>query len=51
MSKDIIINVTSRENRIAIVKNGKLEDFFIEASDQETILGNIYKGKIQSIVP
>ncbi|MFC1594314.1 Rne/Rng family ribonuclease [Candidatus Omnitrophota bacterium] len=51
MSRDILINVTSRENRIAVVNNGALDEFYIEVFSQEEILGNIYRGKIQSIVP
>ncbi|MFC1704607.1 Rne/Rng family ribonuclease [Candidatus Omnitrophota bacterium] len=51
MSRDILINVASKENRIAIVNDGHVDEFYIEVFAQQTILGNIYKGKIQSIVP
>ncbi|MFH1655604.1 MAG: Rne/Rng family ribonuclease [Candidatus Omnitrophota bacterium] len=51
MPKEILINIRDKSKRIAIVKNQVLEEFYLELSDQKTILGNIYKGKVRSIVP
>jgi len=51
MSKEILINIRDKSNRIAVVKNQVLEEFYLEISEQKTILGNIYKGKVRSIVP
>ena len=51
MSKEIIVNCESQEKRIAVVENNTLEDFFIERPQDKTIVGNIYKGKIQSVLP
>src|SRR3990167_4232398 len=50
MSKEILINAKAQEMRVAVLKNGQLEDFFIELSRHNALLGNIYKGKIDSIV-
>ena len=51
MSKEILIHIQEGERRVAILENGKLDDFYIEVDRQQSILGNIYKGRIESIVP
>ncbi len=51
MSKEILINIQEGERRVAILKDGKLDDFYIEVSRYQSILGNIYKGRVESILP
>jgi Rne/Rng family ribonuclease len=51
MSKEILINVEPQEKRVAIVSDGKLEEFYIERPQDKTIVGNIYKGKIEALMP
>lgn len=51
MSKEILINVEPAEKRVAIVSNGVLEEFYIERPQDKTIVGNIYKGKIEAVLP
>ncbi|MDP2938780.1 MAG: Rne/Rng family ribonuclease [Candidatus Omnitrophota bacterium] len=51
MSKDILINIKPKEKRVAVVKEGKLEEFYLELSGDTSLLGNIYKGRIDSVVP
>ncbi|MGD0335641.1 MAG: Rne/Rng family ribonuclease [Candidatus Omnitrophota bacterium] len=51
MSREILINVTAHEKRAAIVSEGKLEEFYIERPQDKTIVGNIYKGKIEAVLP
>lgn len=51
MSKEIIVNRTFEETRVAVLENSKLSDIFIERRESEKILNNIYKGKVQNIVP
>ena len=45
MSKEIIVNRTFEETRVAVLENSKLSDIFIERRESEKILNNIYKGK------
>ena len=47
--KQILINCESLENRIAVVENGKLQDYLIERTDRDTLVGSIYKGKIRNL--
>ena len=51
MAKEILINVEHQEKRVAIVSDGKLEEFYIERPQDKTIVGNIYKGKIEAVLP
>ena len=47
--KEIIINVESLETRVAVMEEGKLEDFFVERPSDDRIVGSIFKGKIQNL--
>ena len=51
MPKEILINVESQEKRVAIVNDGRLEEFYLERPQDKTIVGNIYKGKIEAALP
>ncbi len=50
MAREILINVDPQEKRVAIVNDGKLDEFYIERPQDKTIVGNIYKGKIEAII-
>ena len=50
MSKEIIVNRTFEETRVAVLENDRLSDVFIERRETEKLLNNIYKGKVQNIV-
>ncbi len=47
--KEIIINSESLETRVAILEEGRLEDFTIERADDNRLVGSIYKGKVQNL--
>ena len=49
IKKEIIINAESLETRVAILEEGKLEDFFIERAGEDRIVGSIFKGRIQNL--
>lgn len=51
MPKEILINIEPQEKRIAITDNGRLEEYYIERPQDKTIVGNIYKGKIEAVLP
>ena len=48
--KQIFINVSSSETRIAILENGDLAEFYSEQPDNERMVGDIYKGRVVNIV-
>ncbi len=51
MSSEILINVTARETRIALVENSILQDIYIERANNLRLVGNIYKGKVVRVLP
>ena len=51
MSKEILVQVAQGERRVAVLSDGKLDDFYIELDRHQSMLGNIYKGKVESILP
>lgn len=51
MKKVILISSAINENRIAILEDGKLAEYFVETPDKEKYVGNIYLGRITRILP
>src|SRR5215213_31339 len=52
MSKEMIISVNGREKKIAIIDNGKVTEFYIERGEENSgVVGNIYKGRVQRVLP
>ena len=50
MKKEIIINSTNEDTRIALLENGKLVELFVERPDNERMVGDIYKGRVRKVV-
>ena len=51
MSKEIYINVDHHEKRLVVIDNKKIEEFYVEGQDSVNLVGNIYKGKVESVLP
>ncbi len=51
MSEELLINVTPRETRIAVLENGVLQELYIERASKRGLVGNIYKGKVVRVLP
>ena len=51
MYKKIVINVADHETRVALLEDGNIAELFIEQGDASDIAGNIYKGKVQRVLP
>jgi ribonuclease G len=52
VKREIIVNVTNNEIKIAILDNNTLIDLFIDRlPSYSNILNNIYKGKVKNIIP
>ncbi|MBI5367892.1 MAG: S1 RNA-binding domain-containing protein, partial [Planctomycetes bacterium] len=48
----MLINcLESEESRIAVVEDGVLEEFYLERAARETLVGNIYKGRVLNVLP
>jgi len=51
MLREILINVAEKEKRVALLEDKTLQEFYIEREDSRGIFGNIYKGKVKTIIP
>jgi ribonuclease G len=51
MRKEIIINSSPHEIRIAMLEDGELVELLVEGADAKRIVGNVYKGKVTSVKP
>ena len=51
MEKEIIINATNEETRIAILEDNVLMELFVEKPETQRMVGDIYKGKISNVLP
>jgi ribonuclease G len=47
--REIIINVEKLETRVAVLENGKLEEYLVEHPEEERLVGSIFKGRIQNL--
>jgi len=47
--KEIIINAETLETRVAVTEDGKLEEFNIERTTEERLVGSIFKGKVRNL--
>lgn len=51
IKEEILINVTPREVRAALLENGVLQEVYIERASRRGLISNIYKGKVSRVLP
>src|SRR5512138_1084345 len=51
MRKSIVINADPHEIRIAILEDKDLVELFVERGDRRRSLGDIYKGRVNAVLP
>jgi ribonuclease G len=51
MSQEILVNVTPREVRVALLEDGVVQEVHIERHQHQGLLGNIYKGRVGRLLP
>ncbi|MEN9307439.1 MAG: hypothetical protein RL173_1371 [Fibrobacterota bacterium] len=51
MRRDIFINVSPFEKRIALLEDGRLTELVVDKPDNQRIVGNVYKGRVVSVLP
>ena len=47
--KEVIINAEVLETRVGVLEEGKLEEFNIERTTEERLVGSIFKGKVRNL--
>lgn len=51
MRKEIIINSTANEIRIAITEDRRLAELYVETPEKERMVGDIYLGRVAKVMP
>ncbi|HEX6993880.1 MAG TPA: ribonuclease G [Gammaproteobacteria bacterium] len=51
MKQEILVNVTPREVRAALVENGMLQEIVIERASRRGLISNIYNGRVSRVLP
>ncbi|HSZ21575.1 MAG TPA: Rne/Rng family ribonuclease [Candidatus Sulfotelmatobacter sp.] len=51
MKREIAINASSLEVRVALLEDNELAEFYLERNRQVGLAGNIYKGKVTRVLP
>lgn len=51
MKREILINGGPRETRVAILEDDRLAELMVERSDQRRIVGDIYLGRVDAVLP
>lgn len=49
--KSIIVSIVPEETRVAVVENAELTEFSIERTESAHLVGNIYQGRVQNVLP
>src|SRR5882724_3665314 len=51
MSKQILVNFSPFETRVATLENGEIRQLHIEREEDKNVVGNIYKGIVKRVLP
>jgi ribonuclease G len=51
LQKEILINVDRDETRVAVVEDGQLVELYYERPVSQRTVGNVYKGKVENVLP
>ncbi|MFI5252044.1 MAG: ribonuclease E/G [Bacteroidota bacterium] len=51
MKKEIIINATDKEVRLALTEDNQLAELYVETPERERMVGDIYLGKVARVMP
>jgi ribonuclease G len=51
MKREILINATARETRVAIIEDEKLVELLVDRPEQRRMVGDIYLGRVEAVLP
>jgi Rne/Rng family ribonuclease len=49
--KEIVVASYQKETRVAVLADGALQEIFVSHEDRRSIVGDIYKGRVQNVLP
>ena len=51
VEKEIIVDINPYQTRVVLLEDGSPSEIYIERRGRERLVGNIYKGKVQNVLP
>ncbi|NCB30755.1 MAG: S1 RNA-binding domain-containing protein, partial [Clostridia bacterium] len=51
MRKEIVIDINPYQTRVVLLEDGLPSEIYIERRGKERLVGNIYKGRVQNVLP
>ena len=51
VKREVLANTSFEETRIAILENGRLSELHWERKSSQNIVGNVYKGTVENVLP
>ena len=51
MKREILINGTPRETRVAILEDDRLVELLVDRPDHRRTVGDIYLGRVEAVLP
>jgi len=51
LGNELIVDIGTGENRVALLEDKELVEIYIERPSAERMVGNIYRGKVSSVLP
>jgi ribonuclease G len=51
MKREILINATARETRVAILEDDVLVELMVDRPDAARMVGDVYKGRVEAVLP
>ena len=51
VAKQLIINITDYESRVALIEGGQVSEYYIERNQDKSIVGSVYKGRVVRVLP
>ncbi len=49
LKREIVVNVEKLETRVAVMENGRLEEYMVEHPEEERLVGSVFKGRVQNL--
>ena len=51
MTREILVNITPRESRAALIDQSLVQEIYVERASRRGIVGNLYRGQVSRVLP
>ncbi len=51
MRREILVSASAHESRVALLENGHLVEFMFDRPDQDRLVGDVYLGRVEAVLP